>query len=115
MPQYKLMYNLVYTVPASSDSDANRVVVAALEVLFPDVDGRGKVLSVQQSPTQDVLGSTLYDVSLVVSGVVPAVSVAESTTIAIIPPTIYTANGIATLTSITQMGSLDTDVPMEAV
>ena len=106
MPDYRLVYSVVYRVIASGDGDAAQKVMSDLGASFPN--GKFVLVSVVQSPSQTIHGSTTYDVNIGASGVVQAASVSASLSV-VTPPATLSPSG-ATRQSSTLMASINTAV-----
>lgn len=106
MPDYRLVYLLVYRVVALSDNDAAARVRDDLSATFPDA--KFDVLDVTQSAVQVTPGATTFDVRLRASGVVTRATITLSLT-AVTPPASLSPSG-ATLQSSVQGASVDTRV-----
>ena len=106
MPDYRLVFLVIYRVAAHGDGHAARRVLDDLDATFPNA--KFEVLESDKSAAQALPGSTTYDVRVGASGVVTRASVSASLT-AVTPPSVLSPSG-ATLQSSTLMASIDTRV-----
>lgn len=108
MPDYRLVYLLVYRLPAHSDAHASGLVVDALTATFPKA--KFEVVDARQSAVQNQAGKILYDVQVAASGEVTATSIANALTKVSVPASLVVATGTATRTTAIEMAAIDTRV-----
>jgi len=108
MSQYRLVYYVVYRLPADSPEHASRMVLDALTVAFPKA--KFDLVSSTLAAMQSQAGKTLYDVALGASGEVTATNITDSLTKVAVPASGAVPTGTATLIQSIQMASIDARV-----
>ena len=108
MPQYRLVYYLVYRLPADSAEHASRMTLDALASAFPKA--KFDLVSSTLAAMQSQAGKTLYDVALGASGEVTATNITDSLTKVAVPASGAVPTGTATLIQSIQMASIDARV-----
>lgn len=112
MPEYRVVYLLVYRLRADGDLDAAGLVSAALAARYPKAKFK-VVASAQCRTDQQVAGETRYDVRIAASGEVSALNVVDSLTKVTPAPVLTTPRGTAMLRNSVEMASIDTRVEGE--
>ena len=106
MPDYRLVFFIVYRVAAHGDNHAAQRVLDDLVATFPNA--KFDIVSSEKSASQAIAGSTTYDVDILASGVTTDTSVNASLN-NFTPPATLSPSG-ATRQSFLLAASVDTRV-----